>query len=265
MSEEHAVNLSVVIPFFNEEESLGELHQRLHEVLTRSQNTFELIFIDDGSRDRSNEIILSLKASDPHLRLITFRRNMGKSAALSIGFKAARGRYVVTMDADLQDDPAEIPNLVAKLERGYDMVSGWKKIRHDPLSKTMPSKIFNGVTGLMSGIQLHDFNCGLKIYQHEVVKELSVYGERHRFLPVLAHMQGFRVGELAVQHHARKFGVTKFGAYRYLAGFFDLITLLFRMKFLTKPLHLFGSFGMLSLLFGLGIIIYLSIGWFQGI
>jgi len=227
--------------------------------------TYELIFIDDGSRDASNSLVLDLRKQDSHVRLITFRRNQGKSAVLGTGFRQARGEIVVTMDADLQDDPAEIPHLYAKINEGYDLVSGWKKTRHDPIGKTLPSKIFNGVTGFLSGIKLHDFNCGLKMYRREVTQELSVYGERHRFLPVLAHMQGFRVGELAVQHHPRRFGKTKFGMYRYLAGFFDLITLLFRMKFVTKPLHFFGSLGLLGLLSGLGIILYLTIGWFQGV
>lgn len=257
--------ITVIIPLLNEEGSLQELYDRLTRVLGERGKGYELIFIDDGSRDRSNAILDSIRKSDSRVRLITFRRNQGKAPALSVGFNAARGDYVVTMDADLQDDPDEIPNLVAKLEEGYDLVSGWKKKRHDPLSKTFPSKIFNGVTGLMSGIKLHDFNCGLKIYRNEVVKELPVYGERHRFLPVLAHMQGFRVGEIPVLHHARQFGKTKYGIYRYIAGFFDLITLLFRMKFLTKPLHLFGFLGMISIMMGAVVLGYLTIGWFQGV
>jgi len=257
--------ISIVVPFLNEEGSLVELYDRLTETLTKINISYELIFIDDGSRDASNRLICEIREKDQRVRLITFRCNQGKSAALSVGFGIAEGEYVITMDADLQDDSAEIPNLIARLEEGYDLVSGWKKVRHDPITKTIPSRVFNGVTGLLSGIPLHDFNCGLKIYRREVVKELSVYGERHRFLPVLAHMQGFRVGELPVKHHARKFGKTKFGAYRFIAGFFDLGTLLFRMKFLTKPMHLFGSIGMLSLLIGLGILLYLVVGWFQGI
>lgn len=258
------IDVSVVIPFFNEEGSLRALYQQLAAVFETLDRSYELIFIDDGSTDSSNKITSEFRAENKHVRLITFRRNQGKSAALSVGFKAATGKYVVTMDADLQDDPYEIPGLIRRLEEGYDLVSGWKKIRHDPVTKTIPSRIFNGVTGFFSGISIHDFNCGLKIYRNEVVKELSVYGERHRFLPVLAHMQGFRVGESVVKHHPRQFGKTKFGVYRFIAGFFDLITLLFRMKFLTKPLHLFGSLGLISLLGGAGIITYLSIGWFQG-
>ncbi len=261
---ESAIDLTVVIPFLNEEESLGELHHRLAAVLAESELSFELLFIDDGSSDSSYSIVQNLRQQDAHVRLISFRRNQGKSAALEVGFSQARGKMVVTMDADLQDDPAEIPHLIAKLDEGFDLVSGWKQVRHDPITKTLPSKIFNRVTGMLSGIRLHDFNCGLKIYRREVTQELNVYGERHRFMPVLAHMQGFRVGELPVKHHPRLYGKTKFGAYRFLAGFFDLITLLFRMKFVTKPLHFFGSLGSLSLLGGLGIITYLSYGWFQG-
>lgn len=261
---DYELDISVVIPFLNEEGSLEELYRRLTTVLQTDGYNYELIFIDDGSRDNSNSIIQKCREHDAHVRLITFRRNQGKSAALDIGFAQARGGMVVTMDADLQDDPNEIPQLTAKLREGFDLVSGWKQVRHDPITKTLPSKVFNKVTGILSGIRLHDFNCGLKIYRREVTQELRVYGERHRFLPVLAHMQGFRVGEVPVQHHARAFGKTKFGAYRFLAGFFDLITLLFRMKFVTKPLHFFGSLGSLCFLAGIGIILYLSVGWFQG-
>lgn len=259
-----SVYLSVIIPLYNEEGSIQPLYEKLNSSLSGLNRTYELIFVDDGSRDGSNTILKTLREKDTHIRLITLRRNCGKSVALAIGFKRAVGSNIVTMDADLQDDPDEIPNLLYHLDKGYDLVSGWKKVRKDPLSKTIPSRVFNGVTGFLSGIKLHDFNCGLKIYRREVTQELSVYGERHRFLPVLAHMQGFRVGELAVKHHPRRYGKTKFGAYRFIAGFFDLITLLFRMKFLTKPLHLFGSLGMLSLMTGLIIIGYLTVGWFYG-
>ncbi|MCF7809701.1 glycosyltransferase family 2 protein [bacterium] len=256
--------LSVVIPFLNEEGSLRELYSQIDQAVKDNYQNSEFIFVDDGSTDSSNDIIKTLREQDKRVRLITLRRNQGKSAALAVGFKAASGKYVVTMDADLQDDPAEIPNLIKKLNEGYDLISGWKKKRHDPITKTIPSKLFNGVTSLLSGIPLHDFNCGLKIYRNEVVKEIRMYGERHRFIPVIAYMRGFRVGELAVKHHPRLHGKTKFGLYRFIAGFFDLITLLFRMKFLSKPLHLFGSIGLLSLVIGLAIIIYLSIGWFHG-
>lgn len=255
--------VSVVIPFYNEEGSLAELHRQLTISLAQVGRPYELLFIDDGSRDASNEVVRKLRDADSTVRLLTLRRNQGKSAALGVGFQQARGEFVITMDADLQDDPAEIPNLLAKLDEGFDLVSGWKKLRHDPIGKRLPSKLFNRVTGMLSGINLHDFNCGLKGYRSEVTKEIAVYGERHRFLPVLAHMQGFRVTEIAVQHHPRQFGKTKFGAYRYLAGFFDLITLMFRMKFVAKPLHLFGLLGIISLAIGLGILGYLTVGWFN--
>lgn len=245
--------------------SLVELHSKINDVFTDTKLTYELIMIDDGSTDNSNGIVRELRTKNEAVRLITFRRNQGKSAALSVGFQESLGKYVITMDADLQDEPAEIPNLIDHIEQGFDLVSGWKKIRHDPVTKTLPSLFFNFVTSKLSGISLHDFNCGLKIYRREVVEEMAVYGERHRFLPVLAHMQGFKVGEIPVVHHPRLHGETKFGAYRFIAGFFDLITLLFRMKFLTKPLHLFGSLGLVSLLGGLAIITYLSVGWFNGI
>jgi len=257
-------DLSVVIPLFNEEGSLPELYSLLTTVLDGTAKRYELIFVDDGSSDGSNAILMKVRNDDHRVRVITFRRNQGKSAALAVGFQAADGAYAVTLDADLQDDPAEIPNLIQKLEEGFDLVSGWKKKRHDPLSKRLPSKLFNRVTGALSGLKLHDFNCGLKIYRNEVIKEIEVYGERHRYLPVIAHFHGFRVGELAVKHHARKYGHTKFGMYRYLAGFFDLITLMFRMKFLSKPLHLFGSLGLVSFGIGSAILIYLSVGWFFG-
>ncbi|MBM3329172.1 MAG: glycosyltransferase family 2 protein [Calditrichaeota bacterium] len=259
------VALSIVIPFYDEEGSLAELHRRLTALLERENRPYEIVFVDDGSRDRSNALVREIRIADRRVRLITFRRNQGKSAALDVGFRAAVGEYIVTMDADLQDDPAEIPNLLAQLDNGYDLVSGWKQVRHDPLSKRLPSRIFNFVTGWLTGIRLHDFNCGLKAYRAEVVREIAVYGERHRFLPVLAHLAGFRVGEIAVQHHPRQFGKTKFGAYRFLAGFMDLLTLLFRMKFFAKPMHLFGSLGMLSLAAGTAVLFYLGIGWFQGI
>ncbi len=258
------ITLSVVIPFLDEEGSLRELHRQIDQAVGVELQPCEFIFVDDGSTDSSNEIVRDLRKEDERIRLITLRRNQGKSAALAVAFKAARGKYVVTMDADLQDDPAEIPHLINKLNEGYDLVSGWKKKRHDPITKTIPSKLFNGVTSLLSGIPLHDFNCGLKAYRNEVIKEIRMYGERHRFIPVIAHMRGFSVGELPVKHHPRLHGKTKFGLYRFIAGFFDLITLLFRMKFLTKPLHLFGGLGLISLTIGMAIIIYLTIGWFHG-
>jgi glycosyltransferase involved in cell wall biosynthesis len=258
-------HVSVVIPLFNEEESLPELHQEITAVFRQTGWTYEILFVDDGSRDGSLAILNGLAEKDPHVRVISFRRNFGKSAALATAFRAVSGDYVITMDADLQDDPKEIPDLIAKLEEGFDLVSGWKKKRYDPISKTMPSKLFNAVTGKLSGIRLHDFNCGLKAYRLDVVKEIPVYGELHRFLPVLAFKLGYRIGEIPVQHHARKYGKTKFGASRFVNGFFDLLTVLFISDYNRAPLHLFGSIGMLCGFLGFVINLYLSIGWIGGI
>ncbi len=258
------IKVSVVIPLLNEEESLSELHQRIKENL-EPIGEYEIIFVDDGSRDNSLKNLQALHSQNPRVKVISFRKNYGKSAALSVGFSYARGEYVITMDADLQDDPAEIPHLIDKLEQGYDLVSGWKKVRHDPLGKTLPSKLFNYVTGLMSGLRIHDFNCGLKIYRQEVVKELPVYGEMHRFLPALAHFDGYRVAEIPVQHHARQYGRTKFGASRFINGFLDLVTVLFLVRYIKKPLHLFGIAGLLLMFFGFAILAWLTWGWFQGV
>ncbi|MBU0508919.1 glycosyltransferase family 2 protein [bacterium] len=257
--------VSVVIPLYNEAKSLPELYERLADVFKRTGWTYELIFVDDGSRDGSDRVLKDLWKRDPNVRFISFRRNFGKSAGLATGFRAVRGEFVITMDADLQDDPAEIPALIAKLEEGYDLVSGWKKKRHDPLSKTLPSKLFNRVTGALSGIRLHDFNCGLKAYRQEVVKELPVYGELHRFLPVLAYKLGYRITELPVLHTARKYGKTKFGASRFVNGFFDLLTVLFISDYNRAPLHLFGSIGLFCALAGFAINLYLTIGWLNGL
>lgn len=258
--------ISVVIPLFNEEESLKELLAEIRSTIARVGKTFEVIFVDDGSTDTSFEILRRLHAENPsQVKVIRLRRNFGKSAGLSVGFHAARGKYVITMDADLQDDPHEIPELIAKLEEGYDLVSGWKKKRHDPLTKTIPSRFFNFVTGLMTGIKIHDFNCGLKAYRSEVVKEVHVYGELHRYIPVLAHWAGFRVGEKVVEHHPRKYGRTKFGVSRFLKGFLDLLTVLFTTRYIRRPLHLFGVAGFLFFFVGAFIDVYLSIEWFLGL
>jgi len=258
------MDVSVVIPLFNEEDSLSELCRRVVGELEKLKKKHEIVFIDDGSTDGSFATLMQLKERYPQIRIVRFRRNFGKSAALSEGFKRAQGEVVITMDADLQDDPAEIPALIARLDDGFDLVSGWKKKRHDPLNKTVPSKLFNFATRLLTGIKIHDFNCGLKAYRKEVIKALPVYGELHRYLPVLAHWQGFRVGEVVVTHHARKFGKSKFGARRFLNGFFDLITVLFITRYRQKPLHLFGFFGVLSALVGTAILFYLTVIWFQG-
>ena len=242
--------VSIVVPLYNEEESLRELTAKIVEVTKGMKKSFEIIFVDDGSSDRSFDVLKELHAYDPHIRVIRFRRNFGKSAALSVGFKEASGEYVITMDADLQDDPREIPELIATMGDSYDLVSGWKKKRHDPISKTLPSRFFNYVTGKMTGIPIHDFNCGLKAYRNVVVKGLSVHGELHRFIPVLAHWAGYRVTEKVVEHHPRKFGKTKYGISRFFNGFLDLLTVLFTTRYLRRPLHLFGVWGIVSFIIG---------------
>lgn len=257
-------DISVVIPLYNEEESLKELHQQLRTTLGRMNVRYELIFIDDGSTDRSIQVLRDLRRNDKHIRIYRFRRNYGKSAALSVGFEKAQGNIIITMDADLQDDPAEIPSLKRKLEEGYDLVSGWKKVRHDPITKTIPSKFFNFVTSMMTGVRLHDINCGLKAYRKEVVKSVDVHGELHRYVPVLAHWEGFKVGEVVVHHRARKFGKTKFGVGRFWKGFLDLLTVLFTTRYFRRPLHLFGPLGMLSILAGVIVDGVLVIEWFRG-
>jgi glycosyltransferase involved in cell wall biosynthesis len=263
LGEEH-LDLSVVVPLLNEAESLAELSAALRQVLEGMKLKYEMIFVDDGSTDTSFKILQEMHELHRQVKVIRFRRNFGKSAALSAGFQAARGKTVVTMDADLQDDPEEIPLLVEKLDEGYDLVSGWKKKRYDPLSKTIPSRFFNFVTAKLTGIKLHDFNCGLKVYRAELAKELSIYGELHRYVPVLAHWAGFQVGEIVVRHHPRKYGKTKFGLGRFWRGFLDLLTVLFTTRYIQRPLHLFGVWGLISFLVGLVIDVYLSIEWLLG-
>lgn len=251
------IRLSVVIPLFNEAESLEPLHQELKEALS-SIPDHEIIFVNDGSTDGSTEKLRKLQARDGAVRVINFRRNFGKSAALDAAFHRVRGPYVVTIDADLQDDPAEIPALIEKLESdGLDLVSGWKKVRHDPLSKRIPSRFFNYATRLISGLKLHDFNCGLKAYRVEVVRVLRVHGELHRYIPAIAYRAGFRVGEKPVNHRPRRFGRTKFGPSRFLHGFLDLLTVMFLNRYLSSPLHLFGLVGGLILVAGVVLNVYL--------
>jgi len=236
------MNVSVVIPVLNEKESLPELVRELEHSLS-TYSAWEVLFIDDGSSDGSTEWMSDLCTKNSNFKLLQFYRNYGKAAALSEGFKVATGEYIITMDADLQDDPAEIPNLISKLSDGWDLVSGWKKTRHDPLNKTLPSKVFNFVTRLMTGVKIHDFNCGLKGYKQAVVKSIEVYGGRHRYIPALAGQQKFKITEIVVNHRARLFGETKYGGSRMFHGFFDLITILFLNRYTQQPLHLFGMFG----------------------
>jgi len=251
--------ISVIIPLLNEEESLAELSLALENVLNPLRCNYEVIFIDDGSTDRSYTKISEIHRKNNRFHCIKLRRNYGKSAALAKGFRAAKGNIVITMDADLQDDPAEIPDLIKVLNSGYDLVSGWKKIRYDPFIKKYTSKLFNYITSKLSGVKLHDFNCGLKAYKRDVVKSLRIYGEMHRYIPALAYLSGFKVTEKPVKHHARKYGVTKFGASRFVNGFLDLLTVVFTTKYMKRPLHFFGSLGLLSTIFGLIVTLYLTI------
>lgn len=259
--------LSVVVPLYNEEESLPELILQIEsEVknIPQARNSYEVIFVDDGSKDKSFEVIRTIRNRNQNVRGIRFRRNYGKSAALAVGFEKARGQFVATMDADLQDDPAELAKMLEKMNEGYDLVSGWKRKRHDPITKTIPSKFFNFVTSCVSGLKLHDFNCGLKLYRRDVVKYLQVYGEMHRYLPALAKWGGFRVTEVPVTHHPRRYGKSKFGFSRFMKGFLDLLTVWFTNRYLIRPLHFFGTLGTLVALSGFGINIYLTIEWFLG-
>ncbi len=251
--EERKLKLSVVIPLLNEEESLEELYRWLTRVLKKTSHEYEIIFIDDGSRDNSWTVIKSLASSDKHVRGFKFRKNYGKSQALHLGFKESRGDIVITMDADLQDNPEEIPEMVRMIvKEDYDLVSCWKKNRRDPvLKKNIPSKIFNAAARFISGIELHDFNCGLKAYKREVVKNINLYGEMHRFIPFLAKQAGFeKIGEKPVKHQARKYGKTKFGSDRFIKGVLDLITLWFLLRFSKRPMYLFGGLGLLMFLIG---------------
>ena len=259
MEDNSRIDISVVVPLYNEEESLAELHEWIVRVMGENGFSYEIVFVDDGSSDGSWEAVCRLKVRDPHVRGIRFRRNYGKSAALYCGFEAARGEVVITMDADLQDSPDEIPELYRMVaEQGYDLVSGWKKKRYDPLGKTLPSKFFNATARLASGIRLHDFNCGLKAYRRKVVKSIEVYGEMHRFIPVLAKQAGFRrIGEKVVRHRARKYGVSKFGWERMIKGYLDLITVMFMTRFGKSPMYFFGGLGTLMFLLGGATAVYL--------
>lgn len=256
------VAISIVIPVYNERDSLVPLYERLKPVLDSLEQNYELIFVDDGSRDGSFQVLTTLHSNDHHVRVIRFRRNFGKTPALVAGFAAVRGEIIFTMDADLQDDPAEIPQFLAKLDEGYDLVSGWKYPRHDPITKTLPSFVFNRMVSVTTGVRLHDMNCGFKAYRRELLDDIKLYGELHRFVPVLAHQRGFEVTEVKVQHHPRTFGKSKFGARRFLRGFLDLVMVLFIATYLRTPLRLFGSLGILTTLIGLAIDVYVVLDRF---
>ena len=255
------IDLSIVVPLFNEEESLPELITWIEKVCKKENYSFEVILIDDGSKDKSWAILEELKTSFPFIKGIKFRRNYGKSAALNTGFAATRGGVVITMDADLQDSPDEIPELYNMIIKDdFDIVSGWKKERHDPLSKTIPTKLYNGVTRIFSGIKLHDMNCGLKAYKGDVVRSIEIFGEMHRYIPVIAKGAGFdKIGEKVVQHQERKYGVSKFGLNRFVNGFLDLFTITFITRFGKKPMHFFGLIGTLFFILGFGLTLWLGI------
>jgi glycosyltransferase involved in cell wall biosynthesis len=255
------LNLSIVIPLYNEDESLPELETWIAKVMAAHNYTYEVLLIDDGSTDKSWQVIQELSAKNPSIKGLKFRRNYGKSAALNIGFAQTEGNVVITMDADLQDSPDEIPLLYNRiLDEKLDLISGWKKKRYDPISKTLPTKLFNWATRKVSGIYLHDFNCGLKAYRHEVIKNIEVYGEMHRYIPVIAKSEGFnKISEQVVEHRARKYGTTKFGLNRFVNGLLDLLTIFFMGKFGKKPMHFFGVYGLICFIFGFFIALFLVI------
>ncbi len=258
------MKISVVIPCYNEQESLPELFDKLEAVMREMKCDYEYIFVDDGSTDRTIAQLRSLREKSPHVNIISFRRNQGKSAALNVGFQAADGDYVVTMDGDLQDDPAEIPALLRRIEAGADLVSGWKSNRQDPISKTLPSRLFNRVTSMATGLKLHDFNCGLKMYRREVTEKIHVYGELHRFIPALAAWEGFRIDEIPVKHYKRKYGHSKYGARRFVNGFFDLMTTMFVTRRALNPLHFFGRIAGVLFLLGFAPQLYFLVEWLMG-
>ncbi|RZL33533.1 MAG: glycosyltransferase, partial [Pedobacter sp.] len=253
------MDISVVVPLYNEDESLPELVAWVDKVMGENNFSYEIILVDDGSTDQSWQVITQLKETFATIKAVKFRRNYGKSAALNVAFEVTQGDVVITMDADLQDSPDEIPELYRRIkEEGYDIISGWKKKRYDPITKTIPTKLFNAATRKMSGIQLNDFNCGLKAYRGDVVKTIEVYGEMHRYIPVIAKWAGFsKIGEQVVEHRARKYGTTKFGMSRFINGFLDLLSIFFVGKFGKRPMHFFGSLGVLSFVLGIIMAIYI--------
>lgn len=263
-----ACALSLVIPVYNEAESVPHIYRRLSEVLAAGpepfRSAYELVLVDDGSSDGSFAVCAELQAADPRVRVVQFRRNFGKTAALHAGFRLAQGERIVTIDADMQEDPGELFRLMEPLDRGYDLVSAWRQVRNDPLSKTLPSRVFNAVVARLTGVNLHDFNCGFKAYTREVVDDLRLYGELHRFIPVLASQRGFRVTELPVAHQARRFGHSKFGARRLGRGYLDFIQVIFLTSYLRRPLRLFGALGTLLVAAGGLICAYLTLLWLQG-
>ncbi len=261
-AQETRVGVSVVVPVYNEEQSLRPLYDALTAALERLGQSYEIVFVDDGSRDGSFTTLKALHDQDARIRVIRFRRNFGKTPALVAGFSHARGEVIFTMDADLQDDPEEMAKFLEKLDDGYDLVSGWKYPRHDPFTKTFPSFFFNRMVSMTTGVRLHDINCGFKAYRREVLDDVKLYGELHRFIPVLAHERGFRVTEVKVRHHKRQYGKSKFGARRFLRGFLDLIMVLFLKQYLQTPLRLFGAIGLFSTVAGILVDLYVVLDRF---
>jgi len=257
-------DLSIVIPVFNESGSLEDLLNSLHAALAPLARPYEIIFVDDGSRDGTSEKLEALHAKDPMAKVIQLRDNFGKAVALSVGFEHASGDIIFTMDGGLQDDPQEIPHFLEKLDEGFDLVSGWKFKRMDPVGKTLPSRIFNRAVSLMTGIKLHDFNCGFKCCRKDVIRNIRIYGELHRFIPVLARWKGFRVAEIKVEHHPRIHGVSKYGMERFTRGFLDLLTILFLTRYLKRPLHFFGGIGLLCLIPGMALSAFFAVQWLLG-
>ena len=254
-------SLTIIIPVLNEEDSLAQLYQEISEVADKNSYGVQIVFVDDGSTDRSWQVMQTLHESDDRIHCLRFRRNFGKAAAIRAGASVCTGELIVTIDADLQDDPSEIPNLIEKLGDDFDLISGWKEVRHDPLGKTLPSKVFNWLVGFLTGVKLHDHNCGFKIYRREIFDEVKLYGEMHRFVPVLASAKGFRVGELAVNHRPRTHGVSKYGWSRLPKGFLDLLTVSFLTGYNQRPQHVLGMLGMSSFFVGAVGLIYMMIYW----
>lgn len=245
------MDISIVIPVYNEQDNIVLLYNGLKKVLSRLNKSYEIIFVDDGSRDSTLKRFEELNRKDKRVRVIAFERNFGKASALMAGFKESKGNIVFTMDGDLQDDAEEIPRFIAEINRGYDLVSGWKFRRYDPWAKTLPSKFFNWLTRIVTGVKVHDSNCGFKAYKSKVIQNLKIYGELHRYIPSLANWKGFKVGEIKVQHHPRKYGKSKYGVERLMKGFLDLVTIRFLAKYTRRPLHFFGPIGILSILLGI--------------
>ncbi|MBP7866390.1 MAG: glycosyltransferase family 2 protein [Acidobacteria bacterium] len=264
MSDPASNRVSFIIPVYNEKESLRFLHAGIREAMGKLGRPCEIIFVDDGSRDGSDRVLDELFASDPDVQVIHLRRNFGKAAALAAGFAQARGEILFTLDADLQDDPVEIPKFLARIEEGYDLVSGWKSPRRDPLTRRLASWVYNRVAGRLAGVKLHDMNCGFKAYRREATEYLNLYGEMHRYIPVIASSFGFRIGEVKITHHRRRFGKSKYGLWRFFSGFFDLFTVLILTRWAARPQHVFGMFGLLLTLAGAGITLALLVWRLMG-